>query len=343
MLNVELRCPICLEIMRDPMATPCLHRFCAVCIEKCLRIGKQECPSCRRPVATRRSLRKDTNFAMLVATFYPDLHQLEVEEEQLIDELSQSHRQLHAEKMRALLAARDKQQRMAAAHKPFLHEVEPRQAETKEPSSDGDGEGTASEESASEGQGDDGEEGEEEADGAEGEGEGVGKEPMEVEASGGAREPRAACASAQALRGRGRATAFAGQPRGKAAATVVGAALPSSRGGGRGSIRRKPKQGELKPRKFEFGFWLQPHPKEKELSTVSKSYVVTARNAHVRHVQKFVSDKLEAGVAWQQVELSTKKSSGHRVLLKPNMSLMDVLIDCGLDAGAILFDYRRKR
>jgi hypothetical protein len=340
LLNVELRCPICLDIMRDPMATPCLHRFCSVCIEKCLRIGKQECPSCRQPVATRRALRRDDNFGRLVLTFYPDLHQLEVEEKQLIDELSQSHRLLHAEKMRTLLAARVKQQRMAAAHKTFFHEVEPRQAETKEPSSDGDGEGTAPDESGSEGPGDDGEEGEDGSE-EEGEGEDACNEPMEVEAKAGAQDPQAAFATAAPRRGRGRGAAF-GYPRGRAGAGRAGAALASSRGGGRGAVRRKPQQGELKPRKFEFGFWLQPHPKEEEMAVITKSYVVTARNAHVRHVQQFVSDKL-VGVTPQQVELSTKKSSGQRVLLKPNTSLMDVLVEYGLDPVAMVFDYRRKR
>jgi E3 ubiquitin-protein ligase RNF1/2 len=328
LLNVELRCPICLDIMRDPMATPCLHRFCAGCIEKCLRISKH-CPSCRSAVATRRSLRRDANFALLVATFYPDLNQLQLEENQITDELSQSHRQLHAEKMRKLMAARVKQQRMAAAHKTFLPDVEPGQPAPKEPSSDGDEEGTASDESASEGQGEEGEEGEEAADEAEGEGEreDACDEPMDVAARGGA---RASCASALPYRVRGRSGRGRGAARG-------------ARGGGRGGIRRKPKQSELKPRRFEFGFWLQPHPKETELPTMAKSYVVTARDAHVRHVQKFVSDKLDTGVMWQHLELSTKKSSGQRVMLKPTMSLTEVLVEYGLDTGAVLFNYRRKR
>ena len=70
-LNTELRCPICLNILRDPVATECMHRFCAGCIEKCLRVGKKECPTCRKPVATKRNLRKDTNFQDLITKLYP--------------------------------------------------------------------------------------------------------------------------------------------------------------------------------------------------------------------------------------------------------------------------------
>ena len=67
-----LSCPVCLEIMVAPTATECLHRFCAMCIETSLRLGKKECPSCRLPVATRRALRRDDNFESLLLTLYPD-------------------------------------------------------------------------------------------------------------------------------------------------------------------------------------------------------------------------------------------------------------------------------
>ena len=87
-LNTELRCPICLNILRDPVATECMHRFCAGCIEKCLRVGKKECPTCRKPVATRRNLRNDTNFQDLITKLYPDLEDFEEEEDRLISHVS---------------------------------------------------------------------------------------------------------------------------------------------------------------------------------------------------------------------------------------------------------------
>lgn len=44
----------------------CLHRFCGECINKCIRFGMKECPSCRKSIPSRRSLRRDTNFDQLV-------------------------------------------------------------------------------------------------------------------------------------------------------------------------------------------------------------------------------------------------------------------------------------
>ena len=44
-LHAEFCCPICLGyIKRTSIVMECLHRFCAECIEKCLRLGKKECP-----------------------------------------------------------------------------------------------------------------------------------------------------------------------------------------------------------------------------------------------------------------------------------------------------------
>ncbi len=44
----------------------CMHRFCGECIQRCLRGGKQECPSCRQHVGSKRSLRRDTNFDQII-------------------------------------------------------------------------------------------------------------------------------------------------------------------------------------------------------------------------------------------------------------------------------------
>lgn len=112
LLNVDLRCPICLGVLRDPVATECLHRFCNNCIEKCLRVGKKECPSCRCYVATRRSLRRDTSFAGLINSLYPDLDKFEDEEEDMInnenERLALKH-QKHMQNTRSLLSSRERE------------------------------------------------------------------------------------------------------------------------------------------------------------------------------------------------------------------------------------------
>lgn len=71
-LKSELMCPICLDILKSTMTTKeCLHRFCFECIVTALRSGNKECPTCRKKLASKRSLRPDPNFDALIAKIYP--------------------------------------------------------------------------------------------------------------------------------------------------------------------------------------------------------------------------------------------------------------------------------
>ena len=110
-LNVELRCPICLRLMRDPMATECLHRFCKECIEKCQRTSQKHCPSCRKPIATRRSLRPDPNIALLIKKLYPDLEAFEAEEE---EQIAESNRDIAEKHLANIVGLFEKQRAMHA-------------------------------------------------------------------------------------------------------------------------------------------------------------------------------------------------------------------------------------
>jgi len=84
-LNMELTCPVCLRLLtKTEIVMECLHRFCGECIQKCLRVGKNECPSCRIHVPSRRSLRPDPNFDALIAKVYPDVDAFERYEERCI-------------------------------------------------------------------------------------------------------------------------------------------------------------------------------------------------------------------------------------------------------------------
>ena len=55
----------------------CMHRFCGVCIQRCLRGGKQECPSCRQHVPSKRSLRRDHMYDSLIQQIYSDVDSYE--------------------------------------------------------------------------------------------------------------------------------------------------------------------------------------------------------------------------------------------------------------------------
>eukprot|EP00948_MAST-09A_sp_MAST-9A-sp1_P002260 g2260.t1 len=85
--NEEFRCPICMELMKDPVVVrKCMHRFCNACIQKYLRSGldTKECPTCRIPVGSRRMLQKDENFNALIHAIFPDPEKFEAEQMKVI-------------------------------------------------------------------------------------------------------------------------------------------------------------------------------------------------------------------------------------------------------------------
>ncbi|XP_026411766.1 putative E3 ubiquitin-protein ligase RING1a [Papaver somniferum] len=80
-IRKEVQCPICLGIIRKTRTVmECLHRFCRECIDKSIRLGNNECPACRTHCASRRSLRDDPNYDILIATLYPDIDEYEEKE-----------------------------------------------------------------------------------------------------------------------------------------------------------------------------------------------------------------------------------------------------------------------
>ncbi|TKY59239.1 putative E3 ubiquitin-protein ligase RING1a [Spatholobus suberectus] len=80
-IRKEFECPICLGIIRKTRTVmECLHRFCRKCIDKAMRLGKNECPACRKHCASRRSLRDDPNFDAMIAILFPDIDKYEEEE-----------------------------------------------------------------------------------------------------------------------------------------------------------------------------------------------------------------------------------------------------------------------
>jgi len=93
-LQAELTCPICLDMLTSTMTTKeCLHRFCAECIITALRSGNKECPTCRKKLVSKRSLRPDPNFDQLVAKIFPDREEYEEQQEKALAILSKNHSQ----------------------------------------------------------------------------------------------------------------------------------------------------------------------------------------------------------------------------------------------------------
>jgi len=91
-LNSELMCPICLDMLKNTMTTKeCLHRFCQECITTALRSGNKECPTCRKKLVSKRSLRPDPNFDALISKLYPDRKEYEAMQERALARLSKHY------------------------------------------------------------------------------------------------------------------------------------------------------------------------------------------------------------------------------------------------------------
>ena len=91
-LQNELMCPICLDILKLTMTTKeCLHRFCHDCIITALRAGNKECPTCRKKLVSKRSLRPDPNFDSIIAKIYPNREEYETLHERVLEKLNKKH------------------------------------------------------------------------------------------------------------------------------------------------------------------------------------------------------------------------------------------------------------
>uniref|UniRef100_A0A3Q3WJQ9 RING-type domain-containing protein n=1 Tax=Mola mola TaxID=94237 RepID=A0A3Q3WJQ9_MOLML len=66
-------CPVCLEVLRDPVTIPCGHSYCLDCIEdywnRAQQRGQYSCPQCRQVFNPRPLLSRNTVLGEVVEKF----------------------------------------------------------------------------------------------------------------------------------------------------------------------------------------------------------------------------------------------------------------------------------
>ncbi|XP_076212735.1 breast cancer type 1 susceptibility protein isoform X2 [Aptenodytes patagonicus] len=80
-MQKNLECPICLDVVEEPVSTKCDHIFCRFCMFKLLSKKKKgviQCPLCKTEV-TKRSLKENSRFKQLIEGLLETIHAFELD------------------------------------------------------------------------------------------------------------------------------------------------------------------------------------------------------------------------------------------------------------------------
>ena len=95
------KCPICLDVMRDPVKViKWMHKFCKNCITTTISGKMKECPIWRIPIGSKRIIDKDHKIESIIKQLIPDLDQYHEYEQaeavrQLRSEISHKRKKEH--------------------------------------------------------------------------------------------------------------------------------------------------------------------------------------------------------------------------------------------------------
>lgn len=69
LLTEECQCPVCLDVLNDPVTTPCGHNFCKTCLKECWDNSPNKCPYCKETFNKRPDLKSNTALREIVQLF----------------------------------------------------------------------------------------------------------------------------------------------------------------------------------------------------------------------------------------------------------------------------------
>ncbi|KAK7170742.1 hypothetical protein R3I94_000827 [Phoxinus phoxinus] len=70
LLTEERQCPVCLDVLNDPVTTPCGHNFCKTCLKECWDNSQDyKCPYCKETFNKRPDLKNNTGLREIVQLF----------------------------------------------------------------------------------------------------------------------------------------------------------------------------------------------------------------------------------------------------------------------------------
>ncbi|XP_073714970.1 E3 ubiquitin-protein ligase TRIM39-like isoform X2 [Misgurnus anguillicaudatus] len=69
-LSEELQCCVCLDVLSDPVSTPCGHNFCRICLKQCWHNSQiYSCPYCKETFSKRPELNINTTLREITQIF----------------------------------------------------------------------------------------------------------------------------------------------------------------------------------------------------------------------------------------------------------------------------------
>ncbi|XP_072212617.1 breast cancer type 1 susceptibility protein isoform X2 [Excalfactoria chinensis] len=80
-MQKNLECPVCLDVIKEPVSTKCDHIFCRFCMFKLLSKKKKcviQCPLCKTEV-TKRSLKENSRFKKIIEAFLEAISAFELD------------------------------------------------------------------------------------------------------------------------------------------------------------------------------------------------------------------------------------------------------------------------